>query len=246
VERGTVSPAPSQLPISVVDVGEVSALMLRPDDAFALLVLGHGAGAGMEHPFMEGVASRLAARGVATLRYQFPWMEAGKGRPDRPSVLVSTVRAAVRRARQLADGLPLFAGGKSLGGRMTSTAAAEGGWRGEPGGAHSEEEAERVVLGIVFFGFPLHRPGHPSAERAEHLMEVRTPMLFLQGTKDALADLELLRPVLTSLGPAATLHVVEGADHGFHVPKSTGRNDGEVLDELADETVAWVRRILGR
>ena len=235
----------TELSISVVDSGEVSAMLRRPDDAFALLLFAHGAGAGMKHPFMQGMAVRLAARGVATLRYHFPYLEAGKGRPDRAPVLVSTVRAAVRRARQVAEGLPLFAGGKSLGGRMSSLAAAEGGWRGEPGGAHSEEEAERTVMGIVFFGFPLHRPGEPSAERAEHLLEVKTPMLFLQGERDSLADLELLRPVLTSMGPRATLYVVEGADHGFHVPKSSGRNDDLVMDELADQTAAWIRRILG-
>jgi len=234
-----------ELSIPAADAAELHGLLQRPDDAFALLVLGHGAGAGMTHPFMEGVAARLAERGIATLRYEFPFMSAGRNRPDRTATLVGSVRAAVRRAREVADGLPLFAGGKSLGGRMTSTAAVEAGWRAEPGGAHDQDEAERAVHGIVFMGFPLHRPRLPSAERAEHLERVRLPMLFLQGTRDDLADIELLRPVLTSLGPRATLYVVDGADHGFHVLKRSGRTDDEVLDELADQTVAWMRRVLG-
>jgi predicted alpha/beta-hydrolase family hydrolase len=194
---------------------------------------------------MEGVARRLAERGVATLRYQFPYMEGGKRGPDRPPVLIRTVRAAVARARGFAGTTPIFAGGKSLGGRMTSTAAADAGWRAEPGGAHDQEEADRAVHGLVFFGFPLHPPGQPSAERAEHLERVRVPLLFLQGTRDAFATLELLRPVLTSLGPHATLHLIDGADHGFAVPKSTGRSGADVLDELADATVEWMRRVLG-
>jgi hypothetical protein len=224
---------------------EGSGLVVEPEDAFAFLVLAHGAGAGMRHPFMEGIAGRLGARGVATLRYQFPYMEAGRRGPDRPPALVRAVRAAVRHARAIAEGLPLFAGGKSLGGRMTSTAAAEAGWRAEPGGAHDADEAERAVHGIAFFGFPLHPPGKPSAERAEHLDAVKLPLLFLQGTRDAFATPELLRPVLTSLGPHATLHLVEGADHGFAVPKRSGRSHEDVMDDLADATVEWMHQVLG-
>jgi predicted alpha/beta-hydrolase family hydrolase len=224
----------------------VSGLFTPAANPFALLVLAHGAGAGMRHPFMEAVAERLAERGVSTLRYQFPYMESKRQAPDRPAVLVGTVRGAVRKARELADGLPIFAGGKSMGGRMTSTAAAEAGWRAEPGGAHDQEDVERAVHGIVFLGFPLHPPGKPSAERAAHLADVKVPLLFLQGTRDTFAAMDLLRPVLTSLGPSATLHVVDTADHGFHVLKSSGKTDQEVLDELADEIAKWMRQVLGR
>jgi predicted alpha/beta-hydrolase family hydrolase len=234
-------------PLEILTSGgeKVTGVLILPDDAFALLVFAHGAGAGMRHPFMEGVAKRLGERGVATLRYQFPYMESGKRGPDRPPVLIRTVRAAVSRARAFNDALPIFAGGKSLGGRMTSTAAAEAGWRAEPGGARDQEDVERAVHGVVFFGFPLHPPGQPSAERAEHLEKVKVPLLFLQGTRDAFATLELLRPVLTSLGPHATLHLIDGADHGFAVPKSTGRTGADVFDELADTTVEWMKQVLG-
>jgi hypothetical protein len=244
--RATATSADAR-PVEIMTAGgeQVSGLLIHPEDAFTFLVLAHGAGAGMRHPFMEGVARRLGERGVATLRYHFPYMEAGKRGPDRPPVLVRTVRAAVARARGIAGGMPIFAGGKSLGGRMTSTAAAEAGWRAEPGGAHDQDEAERAVHGIVFFGFPLHPPGQPSAERAEHLEQVKVPLLFLQGTRDAFATPELLRPVLTSLGPHATLHLIDGADHGFSVPKSTGRTSAEILDELADTTVEWIKQVLG-
>ena len=205
--------------------GAVSALWLRPDDARAVLVLAHGAGAGMRHAFMEAVAGRLAGRGIATFRYQFPYWEQGKRRPDPPRVLVRTVRSAVVAAADLAGGLPLFAGGKSMGGRMTSTAASE--------------EALPGVRGLIFFGFPLHPPGKPATVRGDHLAGVRVPMLFLQGTRDKLAELDLLRPICARLGDRATLHVVEGADHGFHVLKRSGRTDDEVLDELADTATAW-------
>lgn len=212
------------------DAGPVSALLLKPQAARWLLALAHGAGAGMEHPFLEALARRLAGQGVATLRYQFPYMESGRGwPPDRPPLLVATVRAAVRRARELADGLPVFAGGKSLGGRMTSTAAAEGGLDG--------------VRGLVFVGFPLHTAKNPGTKRAEHLARVEPPMLFLQGTRDKLADLGLLRPVVDGLGDRASLHVVEGADHGFSVLKRSGRSEDEVLDELADVTAGWMERL---
>jgi predicted alpha/beta-hydrolase family hydrolase len=242
---GTAVDAARPISIETLTGERVSGLFTPSEDAFALLVLAHGAGAGMQHPFMEGVVERLSQRGVAALRYQFPYMESKRQAPDRPPVLVGTVRGAVRKARELAEGLPLFAGGKSMGGRMTSTAAAEAGWRTEPGGAHDQEDVERAVHGIVFLGFPLHPPGKPSAERAAHLESVKVPLLFLQGTRDNFAAMELLRPVLTSLGPRATLHIIEGADHGFHVPKSTGRTDAEILDELADETVKWMRQVLG-
>jgi uncharacterized protein len=206
--------------------GEVSALWLRPQDARAALVLAHGAGAGMRHAFMEALAGRLADLGVATFRYQFPYWEQGRRRPDPPRVLVKTVRSAVAAAAGLAGDLPLFAGGKSMGGRMTSTAASE--------------EALPGVRGLVFFGFPLHPPGKPATVRGDHLAGVGVPMLFLQGTRDKLAELDLLRPICGGLGDRATLHVVDGADHGFHVLKRSGRSDGEVLDELAVTAREWM------
>jgi predicted alpha/beta-hydrolase family hydrolase len=205
-------------------------ILLRPADASALLVLAHGSGAGMRHPFMEGLARALAGEGVATWRYEFPYMQAGKPFPDRPPVLVASVREAVRAAAEAADGLPLFAGGKSLGGRMTSTAASEGELPG--------------VRGIVFFGFPLHSPKKPGTERAEHLSRVDLPLLFLQGDRDRLADLGLLRPVVRSLGPAATLRTIDDADHGFHVRRASGRGDGEVLAELAGSAASWMAGVL--
>lgn len=209
--------------------GEVSALVLRPADAWAALVLGHGAGAGMRHPFMEALGERLAAQGVASLRYQFPWMEKGSGRPDPAPVLMAAVRSAVAVAAAEFDGLPLFAGGKSLGGRMTSNA-----WAVRP---------LADVRGLVFYGFPLHPAGRPATDRGDHLREVRTPMLFLQGPRDALADLALLEPVCAALPGPVTLHIVEGADHGFHVLKRSGRTDDAVLDELAAVTCDWARRL---
>jgi predicted alpha/beta-hydrolase family hydrolase len=209
--------------------GDVSALWLRPDAARAALVLAHGAGAGMRHAFMESVAQRLAARGIATLRFQFPYMERGTRRPDPPSLAVSAVRAAVDVARKHADSLPLFAGGKSFGGRMTSTAAAQAPLEG--------------VRGLVFLGFPLHASGNPGAERGAHLRDVALPMLFLQGTRDPLADLARVRPLCASLGARAKLHVVEGGDHSFHVLKSSGRSDDAVLDELADTVAGWIEGV---
>jgi predicted alpha/beta-hydrolase family hydrolase len=207
--------------------GVVSALLVAPPDAWCLLVLGHGAGAGMRHRFMEAIADRLAARGVATFRYQFPYMEAGSRRPDPRPLLLATVRSAVAAAAGAAPGLPLLAGGKSMGGRMTSQAAAA--------------EPLPGVRGLVFFGFPLHPAGRPGTERGDHLADVGVPMLFLQGTRDALADLELLRPLVAGHGDRATRHVVDGADHGFAVLKRTGRTGDEVLDELPDATAAIAR-----
>src|SRR5712692_4722552 len=218
-----------RLRFGVADRGEVSALLCQPAKARRLLVMAHGAGAGMSHPCMEKLASELADDGVATLRYQFPYMEARRRVPDAPPVLTATVVAAVRAAAEAAPGLPLLAGGKSMGGRMTSQAAAQHPLDG--------------VRGLVFFGFPLHPPKQPGTKRADHLAKVTVPMLFLQGTRDTFADLKLLRPVCAKLGSRATLHVMETADHSFHVLKSSGRSDGEVLRELAETTVSWAERI---
>jgi len=207
------------------EIGAVSALLERPRDARALLALAHGAGAGMHHAFMEAVAERLAARQVATFRYQFPFTEAGRRRPDRAPVCEATVRAAVGAAAAAAPDLPLFAGGKSMGGRMTSRAAADAELPG--------------VRGIAFLGFPLHPAGKPSTGRADHLADVTPPMLFVQGTRDRLADLELLRPIVGELGQRAALHVIETADHGFSVLKRTGRTDAAALDDLADAVAGF-------
>jgi predicted alpha/beta-hydrolase family hydrolase len=215
----------------VPNAGEVSAIFERPRNAESLLVLAHGAGAGMNHPFMQSLGSELAEAKVATFRFQFPYMEQQRKIPDRPAVLTASVAAAVRSASEAAPELPLFAGGKSLGGRMTSNAAArEGGLGG--------------VRGLVFFGFPLHPPKQPGTKRAEHLREAGLPMLFLQGTRDSLADLKLLRPICKQLGGRATLHVIETADHSFHVLKSSGKTDAEVLQELARTVSDWTRRYI--
>jgi predicted alpha/beta-hydrolase family hydrolase len=214
-------------------VGErrVSALLLRPADARALLVLGHGAGAGMTHPFLEAIAAALAARGLATLRYQFPYAEAGSRRPDPRPLLLATVRAAVAEGAARAAGLPLLAGGKSMGGRMTSLAAAEAPL--EP------------VQGIVFLGFPLHPAGRPgeAGGRSAHLASVALPLLFLQGTRDRLADLDRLRALCARLGPRATLHEVVDADHSFRLPRRAGRSEDDVLAELAGAVAAFAARI---
>ena len=206
--------------------GEVSALLVVPDKTDAVLVFGHGAGAGMAHPFMGRVSRELAERGVATLRYQFPYMEAGKGRVDPQPVAEATVRAAIDAAARELPGVPLFAGGKSYGGRMTSNALAK--------------EHDERVRGIVFYGFPLHMPKKPSRDRAAHLRDVRVPMLFLQGTRDELADLGLIREVTDELGALATLHVVQGADHSFVVLKRDGRTAAEVFDDLVTVVSAWM------
>lgn len=210
--------------------GEVSALLLRPEKARGLLVLAHGAGAGMNHPFMERLSRELAEAGMATLRYQFPYMEQRRRIPDPPAVLTATVVAAARAASEAAPDLPLFAGGKSMGGRMTSQAAAQIPLDG--------------VKGLLFYGFPLHPPNRPGTKRAEHLAKVTVPMLFLQGTRDTLADLNLLRPICAKLA-RATLHVFDKADHSFHVLKSSDRTDAEVLTELAATTVSWANQIQG-
>jgi uncharacterized protein len=215
-----------ELKFAVGSQGNVSALLMRPQDARTCYVLAHGAGAGMRHASMEAIATGLAERGIATLRYQFPYMEKGSKRPDPPALAQATVRAAVAEAAKACAGLPLIAGGKSFGGRMTSQAQAKAPLDG--------------MEGLAFFGFPLHAAGRPSSDRAAHLADVKVPMLFLQGTRDALADLSLLKPVVKSLGNKATLHLAEGADHSFHVLKSSGRNDREVLAEMLDAFVAWV------
>lgn len=205
--------------------GTVGGLLLRPPDASLLLVLAHGAGAGMRHPFLEGLARALAERGVATLRYQFPYMERGGRRPDSPAVAQAAVRAAVGAARAAAPDLPVVAGGKSYGGRMTSEAAARGGFDD--------------VRGLAFIGFPLHAAGRPADGRAAHLDRVTLPQLFVQGTRDALADFQLMRQVCDRLGARATLHVVQDADHSFRVPKRTGRSEADVLGEIAAAVALW-------
>jgi predicted alpha/beta-hydrolase family hydrolase len=212
--------------------GDVTGLLERPRGAHWLLVLAHGAGAGMRHAFLEGLASQLASAGIATLRYQFPYMEKRRGRPDSPTILTATVRAAIAAAAESAPGLGLLAGGKSLGGRMTSHVLAE---TPPPGTAASIAR----VRGLVFFGFPLHAPGKPGTKRAEHLKEVKLPMLFLQGTRDPLADLTLMQPLCGQLESFARLHVIDTADHSFHVLKRSGTTDGEALRELARTTASW-------
>jgi len=211
--------------IGVPGAGEVSALLLRPARPTALYVLAHGAGAGMRHPFMEAIARRLAGRGIATLRYQFVYAEQGSRRPDPEPLLLATVRAAVAAGREAAGGIPVVAGGKSMGGRMTSRAAAAAPLEG--------------VQGLAFLGFPLHPAGQHGVSRAEHLARVDLPLLFLRGTRDALADLTLLAPIVERLGNRAVLRVIEHADHGFHVLKRSGRTDDQVLDELATAVAEW-------
>jgi predicted alpha/beta-hydrolase family hydrolase len=206
--------------------GKVSGLIVAPKDAHACYVMAHGAGAGMAHPFMTAVASGLAERGIATVRYQFPYMEAGGKRPDPPAVAHAAVRAAVDAAHKRFPKLPLFAGGKSFGGRMTSQAQAAAPMDG--------------VHGLIFFGFPLHAAGKPSQERAAHLSDVKIPMLFLQGTRDALAALDQLKPVCAALGSRATLALFADADHSFHVPARTGRKDTEVMAEMLDAAAGWI------
>ena len=208
---------------------DVSALLVSPARPRALYVLAHGAGAGMRHAFMEAMAQRLVQRGIATLRYQFPYTEQGSRRIDPEPLLLDTVRAAVAMGREEAGGVPLLAGGKSMGGRMTSRAFAASPLEG--------------VAGLVFLGFPLHPAGQPGVSRAEHLSRVTIPLLFLQGTRDTLADLDLLRPIVERLAPRATLHVVEHADHMFHVLKKSGRDDEQVKDELADTIAEWSERL---
>ncbi|MEE8251545.1 MAG: alpha/beta family hydrolase [Gemmatimonadales bacterium] len=210
-------------------LGPVSGILHRPRDAGLLYVFAHGGGADMRHPFMERMSVELASRGVATLRYQFPYKEAGKRRPDYPSVLKLTVQSAIGEAQRLAPDLQLIAGGKSLGGRMTSAAASEG--------------RLPAVRGVAFLGFPLHPSNDPGVERAEHLHRVRIPMLFLQGTRDAFARIDLIRTVVADLGSDSTIHIVDEGDHSFNVPKRSGRTHDEVLRELAETIRAWAESL---
>lgn len=214
--------------ITLPDGGQISGLLQVPANAEACYVLAHGAGAGMAHAFMSAIAQGLADRGIATLRFNFPFMEQGSKRPDSPAVAHSAIRAAVAEAARQLPKLPLFAGGKSFGGRMTTQAQAA--------------EPLPGVAGIALIGFPLQPAGKPSTDRAAHLADVKVPMLFLQGTRDALADLDLITQTTASLGKLATLHVVEGADHAFHVLVRSGRNDTQVLEELLDRMARWMKR----
>jgi uncharacterized protein len=211
--------------------GPVTGLFERPADAFALYVLAHGAGANMRHRFLEAMAADLAAAGVATLRFNFPYTEVGRRAPDPQPVLEAYVRSVCGEARKLAPDLPLFAGGKSMGGRMTSNAFAK--------------EPLAGVRGLVFLGFPLHRAKQPSVTRAEHLAQVDAPMLFVQGTRDDLAELGLVRELCARLGPRATLCVVEGGNHSFAVPKSSGQSEAEVSRSLARAVAEFARATLG-
>jgi uncharacterized protein len=222
--------APQSLTIDTGKAGSVSALLLSPNAPRACFVFAHGAGAGMTHSFMETFASGLCERGIATLRYQFPYMEKRSRRPDPPAVAIATVRAAVAKAAEVFPGLGLVAGGKSFGGRMTSQAQAAA--------------PLPDLLGLAFVGFPLHPAGKPSIERAEHLGKVELAMLFLQGTRDALAEVTLIEPVVQRLGPRALLHLVEGADHSFHVPARSGRNDREVMNEILDAFAKWADSVI--
>jgi predicted alpha/beta-hydrolase family hydrolase len=214
------------LKLDIENATSVSALLLRPDNARACFVFAHGAGAGMSHPFMETVATGLSDRGIATLRYQFPYMEKGSKRPDPPAVAHAAVRAAVKEAARRCPGMPLIAGGKSFGGRMTSQAQAIAPLPG--------------VRGLAFLGFPLHPADKPSVARADHLSGIKIPMLFLQGTRDELAEMTLLEPVVTGLGGLASLHAVNEGDHSLHVLARSGRNDREVMDEALDALSAWI------
>jgi predicted alpha/beta-hydrolase family hydrolase len=214
------------LKFKVDALNSVSGLLLNPSRSRACFVFAHGAGAGMTHAFMEAVAAGLCERGITTLRYQFPYMENGSKRPDAPALARATVRAAVSKAYSLCPGLPIIAGGKSFGGRMTSQAQAASPLKG--------------VAGLAFLGFPLHPPGKPSGERADHLFAIDVPLLFLQGTRDKLAELALLKPLLRKLGRRATLHLLEDADHSFHVLARSGRNDREVMQEMLGVLTAWI------
>lgn len=210
-------------------IGEVSAMLYKPDGAGYALVFAHGAGAPMKSKSMEQIAVGLSEAGIATLRFNFPYIEKGKKVPDTKLVCIATIEAVVNKAAQLMPELPLFAGGKSFGGRMTSTAASEG-------------KIENVK-GIIFFGFPLHAPGRPSNDRAEHLYDVKQPMLFIQGTRDALASLDLLKPVIKKIGKKAELFIIQGADHSFHVSKENKMNDSEAVNLICNEVKTWMKSI---
>ena len=221
-----LAPVPQPLTIRVSETETVSALLCRPEHARACCVLAHGAGAGMNHSFLASVSDGLAERGIATLRYQFPFLERGSKRPDSPPLAHATVRAAIAVASNLMPDLSLYAGGKSFGGRMTSQA--------------QSRIAMSHVRGLIFLGFPLHPAKKPSQERAEHLAQVKCPMLFLQGTRDELADVDLIRNVTEQLGERAMLHLFADADHSFHVRARSGQTDQQVLDSMLDAIVAWI------
>src|SRR6516165_1941197 len=221
---------PESLRIMIDGAHSVSGLLMAPAQARACYVFAHGAGAGMSHPFMATVAAELVARNIASLRYQFPYMDRGGRRPDPPELAQATVRGAVSEAGRRLPGLPLIAGGKSFGGRMTSQAQAAIPLAG--------------VRGLAFLGFPLHPAKRPSDERAKHLIDVRIPMLFLQGTRDALADTELIGRTIKWLGERATLHLIQDADHSFHVPARSGRTDADVRSEMMDVLVAWIAKVI--
>lgn len=221
--------SPERLTIAVNANEVVSGLLLVPEHHGACLVLAHGAGAGMTHPFMSAIATGLCERGIATLRYQFPYMEKGSRRPDAPPIAQATVRAAVAEAQARLPSVSLFAGGKSFGGRMTSQGQAASALPG--------------VAGLAFLGFPLHPAGKPAVARAEHLRRVDVPMLFLQGTRDTLADASLIEQVTTDLGQRTSLTMIPDADHSFHVPARTGRTDAAVRTELLDVLAAWIDRV---
>jgi uncharacterized protein len=229
--RTLMSSRATPLKIPLTAAGTTSGLLDVPASAEACFVFAHGAGAGMSHPFMAGIAGGLAQRRVATLRFQFPYMEQGSRRPDSPQVAQAAVRAAVQEAAKRLPGLPLFAGGKSYGGRMTSQAQAA--------------EPLAHVKGLVFLGFPLHPAGKPSTERANHLAQIQLPMLFLQGTRDTLADLDLIRATVGSLGARATLHVIDGGDHSFQVLVRSGRSNEQVREELLDTMLQWMKSVSG-
>lgn len=219
-----------ELKLDIARIGVVSAILMQPPgNARACYVLAHGAGAGMRHASMDKIAEGLADRGIATFRFNFPYMENKQGRPDQPAVAQAAIRAAVEDAARLCPGLKLIAGGKSFGGRMTSQAQSKTPLSG--------------VKGLAFLGFPLHADKKPSTERAEHLGGVAIPMLFLQGTRDGLADLGLLKPVVAALGAKATLHEVEGGDHSFAVLKKSGRSNEEALAEVLDTLTAWIDQL---
>jgi predicted alpha/beta-hydrolase family hydrolase len=218
--------SPQKMKLKVDGANEVSALLLRPPAARACYVFAHGAGAGMTHEFMATVAAGLCERGIATLRYQFPYMEKRSRRPDAPATAHATVRAAVAEAARCCPGLALIAGGKSFGGRMTSQAQAVAPLAG--------------VHGLAFLGFPLHPAGKPSDTRAKHLSDVHVPMLFIQGTRDKLAESQLLEPLVKRLGKYASLHQVQEADHSFHVPARSGRNDSDAMSEVINTLSAWI------
>lgn len=224
-----MSSEPQSVTLNITDTQSVSALLQAPPEAKACYVFAHGAGAGMTHSFMGAIAQGLAERGIATLRYQFLYMEQGSRRPDPPKLAHAAVRTAVLEAGRMLPNVPLFAGGKSFGGRMTSQAQAA--------------EPLPGVRGLVFLGFPLHPPEKPSNERAKHLYDVNIPLLFLQGTRDEFADLQLLEPLGRELGNRATLHLIPEADHSFHVPARSGRKDADVRVELLDTMAEWMEKI---